>query len=178
MLLSLQAWEASNVPALLEALAVVMPTYTVEFTDLSVMPFSQAVSVLRLADIFVFGTQSEVSPLLVFRTQGTVSVELMPLRQANPIARNLAVLTNHVHLSWQQQAQGVKVRSLKADVHDAASQSVMTLDIAAISEVLRSAAMVVASNVGDNFNAADGVTPLQQQECVWCSEGQKAFQCT
>lgn len=178
-MLSLQPWETTDLGALLQTLSHVLPKYTVEFIDLSAVPFSQAVSVLRKADIFVFGTLSEVSPLLIFRSQGTVSVELIPLRMANPVARNLAVLTGHVHLTWQQQSVAHRSRSriLVETTQGIAPGSVMTLDVPAISEVLRAAAMVVASNVADNFNAADGVTPRQQQECAWCSESEKAVLC-
>lgn len=177
LLLSIQPREAANLGALVESLASSLPAYTVEVMDLSSMPFTQAVAVLRKADIFVFGTASEVAPLLIFRTQGTVAVELIPLRRANPIARNLAVMTSHVYLSWQQQASGGAADQLKDDAHSMGPGTVMQFDVPAIANVLRAAAMVVAGNVGDNFCAEDSVTPRQQQDCTWCSEGQKASVC-
>lgn len=177
LLLSLQPWESLNSQVLVKGLASALPSYDIEVQDVAAMPFSQALSAVRQADIFMFGPSSGVSPLSIFSVQGTVVLELIPLRRAAPLARNMAVMTNHIYLSWQQLRSGT-ANDEKADkAHGMEPGSVMVFDVPAVLDVVRAAAMVVAGNVVDNFQAADGISARQRADCPWCSDSEKHFDC-
>lgn len=177
LLLSLQPWESLNSLVLIKALSSALPSYEIEVQDVAAMPFSQALSAVRQADIFMFGPTSGVSPLAIFSVQGTVVLELIPMRRAAPLARNLAVMTNHIYLSWQQLRSGTPNDKRGDESHGMEPGSVMVFDVPAVMDVVRAAAMVVAGNVADNFQAADGISPRQRGDCQWCSDSEKRFNC-
>ncbi|GAB4817969.1 hypothetical protein N2152v2_005015 [Parachlorella kessleri] len=87
------------------------PYYEVQRVIMGKQGFVESMRLMRRASIYVF-PHGGSGPNLLWMRRGTVVIELFPFKSADPMYRNLAVLTGKVYFSWQAEEfaeKGAKV---------------------------------------------------------------------
>ena len=108
------------------------------------MVFEKQVFTVRSASIYIFPHGAGGAHVL-WLSPGAVAIELYPLNWANPMYRNLALMSGTTFLAYQAEAQHI-VDNRNADYE---------INLVNFSPVLQSAMMVASNNLGDNWFNCD-----------------------
>lgn len=158
-----------NKEEVLAALAKTLPEYEIMVVDMAVLSLSKQIQLVRTADIFMF-EHGGAGPLVMMQSTGTVSLEVFPWGFADPMYRNMAIMTGKIYLSWQNPDKAKAV----GDTNDRNTNSIV--DVPALMAVVTSAKHVVNNNAADKFVRTSG-EPYERQLCGWCEDKQRLYAC-
>ena len=118
--------------------------YATRVMVLEDLSFQQQVQMVRSSSIFIFPHGAGGTHVL-WLNPGAVAIELYPLNWANPMYRNLALMSGATFVAYQPQAKYV-----------AGNRNVdFEVDVDDFSVVLQIATRTVSNNLGDNWSDGD-----------------------
>lgn len=158
-----------NKEEVLAAINKTLPGYEIVVVDMAVLSLSKQIQLVRTADIFMF-EHGGAGPLVMMQSPGTVSLEVFPWGFADPMYRNMAIMTGKIYLSWQNPDKSKAV----GDTNDRNTNTIV--DIPALMAVVTSAKHVVNNNVANKFVRTSG-EPYDRKLCGWCGEDQREYAC-
>ncbi len=151
----------TNMDAIAAAVRKKFPEVQLVLQDMAGIPFKEQLELVRKTDILVF-VHGGAGPLVIFLPQGAAVVELFPYGFADPLYRNMAVMTNHVYFVWQNKDIN-KAQALARMKRDSNTE----VDIPSLLAVLQSAVHAVAATTYDSYLSYEG-TILNTTLCPWC----------
>lgn len=158
-----------NKEEVLVAMNQTLPGYEIMMVDMSVLPLTKQIQLVRTADIFMF-EHGGAGPLVIVQSPGTVTLEIFPFGFADPMYRNMAIMTGKTYLSWQNPDKSKAV----GNTEDRNTNSIV--DVPALMAIVTSAKHVVNNNVANKFLRSDG-NPYDRHLCAWCEEKDRSFAC-
>ncbi|MEW5320151.1 MAG: hypothetical protein WDW38_011248 [Sanguina aurantia] len=159
-----------NRDAVVAAMEATLPDFELIVTDLAALSLGEQIRLLRSADVFMF-EHGGAGPLVMFQSPGSVAFEIFPYDFADPMYRNMAIMTGKVYFAWQnarkENAQGLETMHRSSNT---------IADVPSLMAVLSSVRDVVSNNAGAKFFRPSG-EPYMRGLCDWCSHDQKHFAC-
>ena len=170
-----------NEEELIDAMKAALPKYRVLAVDISTMTFKEQLILVRKASVFVF-PHGGAGPLVLYLRQGASVVELFPFRFADPMYRNLAVMTGKGYLAWQNRNHSAafygigsskRPRPENEAVHTNSRNTNTVVDISSVLEVIKAAVSVAAASFSTQFLDGFGQS-MDADFCGWCTPARHA----
>lgn len=158
-----------NKEEVMAAMVLILPDYEILVVDFSVLSLSKQIQLVRTADIFMF-EHGGAGPLVMMQSPGTVSLEVFPYGFADPMYRNMAIMTGKIYLSWQNP----DIAKAFGNTNGRHTNSIV--DVPALMAVVLSAKHVVNNNAANKFVRTSG-EPYDRHLCDWCSKEQQLYAC-
>lgn len=158
-----------NKEEVMAAIRTNLSGYEIVVVDMAVLSLSKQIQLVRTADIFMF-EHGGAGPLVMMQSPGSVTIEIFPWGFADPMYRNMAIMTGKTYLSWQNPDKSKAV----GDTNRRNTNSVV--DVPALMAIVTSAKHVVNNNVANKFVRTGG-EPYERQLCEWCEEHEKFYAC-
>lgn len=145
----------------------------VDFTPLTI---ADQIKLLKQTDIYIF-SHGGAGPLVMFLPKGAVAIELFPWGFADPMYRNMAVMTGTIYLAWQNVQEMHVFGPHGKKPPDFADRNTNTyVNCTTFQPIVQAAMHVVSANIAERFMYSNMVQ-FNRTLCGWCSRYERTGSC-